>query len=181
MRNTLIVAACTAIGLLTLHTPVARAAEPKVEVGGSLASATVSLETGGGTTFGIPSGGFGIINPGVYASLFVAPKIAVEPQLGLIWVSSDGHSEHIVNFAGQVDYFVNGNGQTGPFVFGSAGVVDVSGSGTTPKSLSVGGGLRAVPGDGIVLRADARFTHITDNGGNMLSFTLSIGGLFGQR
>ncbi len=33
----------------------------------------------------------------------------------------------------------------------------------------------------VIWRMDGRVTHFTDAGGNALAFTVSIGGLFGQR
>ena len=57
-------------------------AQPSAEIGASLMSATFGLDDEGVTTFGVPSGGFGILNPGVYASFFIGNYLAVEPQLG---------------------------------------------------------------------------------------------------
>lgn len=156
-------------------------ADPKVEIGASLAGATLGLEENDATTFGVPSSELGIVNPGVYVSIFAGSQFAIEPQIGLIWVSSGGESDHLLNFAAQADYFMRGSAQSSPYVFGAIGVIDVSGSDTTPKSVSGGAGYRTALGDRLALRVDGRFTHLSDDGGNSLSFTLSIGGLFGQR
>jgi opacity protein-like surface antigen len=175
MRKALIVA-----GVLIVTTAsAALAADPKAEVGASLATATIGLgNNNSGSTFGIPSGGFGILQPGVYASFFVGPNVAIEPQIGLIWASSNGHAEHLVNVVGQVDYFVTGSSANSPYIFGAAGIIDVSGGSTTPKSVGGGVGYRIVAGDRLTFRIDGRVTHLTDGGGNMLAFGLSIGGLF---
>ena len=45
--------------------------------------------------------------------------------------------------------------------FGNAGLVDVSGSDYTPKSVGVGIGYRKVAGDMLTLRIDGRFTYLT--------------------
>ena len=157
----------------------ALAADPKAEIGASLATATFGLgHNNDGSTFGIPSGGFGILQPGVYASFFIGPYVAIEPQVGLIWASISGHSEHIVNFVGQVDYFVTGADSNSAYIFGAAGVIDVSGSSTTPKSVGGGVGYRIVAGDRLTFRIDGRFAHLTEGGGNTLSFGLTIGGVF---
>jgi hypothetical protein len=171
----------TAAAVLAASASLARAAEPKVEIGASLASLTIGLGDNDGAVFGVPSGGFGILNPGVYASIFVNPHVAVEPQLGLLWVREGGESEHIVNVAGQIDYFIRGISERSPYLFGAAGLLDVSGSGVTPKSVAGGVGYRVPLGGRLTIRMDGRVTHFTDEGGNSVSFTLAIGGLFGER
>jgi hypothetical protein len=166
-----------ALALAAVASP-ARAADPSTEIGASLVNATIGFGDNDVSTIGIPSGGFGILQPGVYASFFLGPFFAVEPQVGLIWASSNGHSEHVVNFVGQVDYFLAGANGNSPYLFGSAGVIDVSGSGATPKSVSGGAGYRMLAGDRLAFRFDGRVTHFTENGGNAVGFTLSFGGVF---
>jgi len=162
---------------LVLTAPAARAQQPKVEVGASMANLIVGLEDEDITVFGVPTAGFGFLSPGIYASFFIGNYVAVEPQIGLIVVSSNGGTEHLVNFVGQVNYFVQGADRSSPYVFASGGVIDSSGSGETPKSVSGGAGYRFRLGDRLVLRADGRFTHFTE-GGNMIALSFSIGGLF---
>lgn len=72
----------------------------ETEIGASLASLTIGTGDNNTNTFGIPTGGFGILSPSVYASIFVHPQMSVEPQLGLMWVSDSGESFHILNLAG---------------------------------------------------------------------------------
>lgn len=170
--------AVVVLGGLVLTAPPAWAQEPKVEIGASMANLVVGLEDEDITVFGVPTAGFGFLSPGIYASFFIGRYVAVEPQLGLLVVSGDGDTEHIVNFVGQVDYFVQGADRSSPYVFASAGVLDFSGAGETPKSVSGGAGYRFRLGDRLVLRADGRFTHFTEDGGNMMALTFSIGGLF---
>src|SRR5262249_18717461 len=130
------------------------------------------------TLFGVPSGTFGIGAPGVYATFFANENVGVEPQLTLFVASGPGGTNHVVNFAGQIDYFTKGISESSPFVFASIGVVDISGTSTHPKMIGVGLGYRAVMGGRLAVRFDGRYIHITDNGGNMVAFTASIGGLF---
>lgn len=59
-------------------------AQPTAEIGASLMSATFGLGDDDVTTFGVPASGFGILNPGVYASFFIGSYAAVEPQIGFI-------------------------------------------------------------------------------------------------
>lgn len=162
----------------------AYAQTPKVEIGASLASAVVGVgENDGGTVFGIPSGGFGLTNPGVYASFFVLPRLAIEPQLGLVVASFDGDTSHFVNAVGQASYFLSDVGRPAPYVLGSAGIIDASGDTTNPKSLSAGLGYRIPVGENMAFRIDGRYTRfiIEDERSNMVAFTFSIAGLFGRR
>lgn len=168
--------------LVPMAAVTARAADPKVEIGASLANATISLEDNNASTVGIPSGGFGLLSPGVYASFFLGPHVAVEPQLAWAWLHSNGFSQHTLNFAGQLDYFVDSTSKASPYVFAAAGVVDISGSNETIKSVAGGAGFRIPVGDRLTFRIDGRFTHFTDGGSsNALMFGLSIGGVLGQR
>ena len=178
-RNRLLRVLSLAAFLVVRTASLARAEDPKFEIGTSLGSAMISLEKHGGSALGLPSGGLSIVNPGVYASFFAGPSVAIEPQVGLIWASGGGESEHLLNFAGQVDYFIRGVRSRSPYVFGSAGIVDVSHSNTTPKSIGGGIGYRILAGDRLTLRIDGRATHFTERIGNVLAFGVSIGGLFG--
>lgn len=156
-------------------------AQATLEVGASLASAIVGVgEDNDGGAFGIPSAGFGFLNPGAYVSVFLGSHFAVEPQVGFIWFSSDGESGHILNFAGQANYFVSGIDQPSAYVFAAAGLLDTSGADVTPKTVGAGAGYRIPVGDRLVFRLDGRFTHLTEDLGDQVSFTLSIGGVFGK-
>lgn len=154
-------------------------AQPKVEVGGTLASLVVGLDDDDNDTIiGIPSATFGIFNPGVYASFFLGDHAAVEPQIGLLWASSGGHSNHVLTAAAQFDYFIAGTEVRSPYVFVAGGITDTSGSSETPKSIAAGAGFRLPVGDRLTFRLDGRYLHFTDEGGNALAFGLSIGGIF---
>lgn len=174
-RNPLLGVVFVALTAATAH-----AQRPTAELGASLAGVTIGLGDNRGSTFGIPSSGFGILSPGVYVSIFAGPNVAVEPQIGFLWASSGGHSEHLLNFVGQVDYFFSGTDVSSPYVFGAAGVINTSGSGPSPKSVSAGLGYRAPVGGRLAFRVDGRWAHLTDGGGNSVVFTVSIGGLFGK-
>jgi hypothetical protein len=166
---------------LLLNSPAARAAEPKVEVGAALTTVMVGIGDNDVTIFGVPSGELEFFNPSVYASFFVGPYLAIEPQVGVQVLSSSGHTEHLANLTAQVDYFVLGTEQRSPYVFGGAGVVDASGTSVTPKTFSAGGGYRVPVGDNLAFRFDGHVTHLTEGGGNVIFFAVSIGGVFGSR
>ncbi len=169
--------------LFATMTGVARAAQ--VEVGASLVSANIGVgEDNEGSTIGIPSGGFGVFQPGLFASIFVDPRLAIEPQIGLIWVGANGESFHLLHGGVQVDYFVMGATRRSPYVFAAVGVIDVSETDESPTSISGGAGYRVPVGDRLTVRFDARFSHFTSRGGgnafNTLSVALSLGGIFGR-
>ncbi len=149
-----------------------------IEIGSSLVNLTVLSPEHGNTQtlFGVPPGTFGILSPGVYASFFASSRVAVEPQLGLLVAHSDNATNHVLNFAGQIDYFIN-EAASSPYLFAGAGVIDVSGESTHPKTVDLGVGYRWRIGLRLTFRLDGRYMHVTDNGGNGVGFTLSIGGL----
>ncbi len=170
-----------AVVLALLCAPAARAQSARVELGTTLTSLAVGFNNGNTTTwFSIPSPISGFFNPGVYVSLFLSPRIAVEPQLNVNIVSVSGHTMHSLGFSGQVDYFVNGTRRSSPYLFGEVGVI-AAGMSVTPASLGGGLGYRVALGDRLAIRLDGRFTHLTDNIGNAVSFSVSLGGLFGRR
>jgi hypothetical protein len=144
-------------------------------------SATFGLGDEDVTTFGVPSGGFGVLSPGVYASFFIGSHAAVEPQIGFVWASANDESQHLLNFTGQFDYFVSGTEVPSPYLFGSFGIVEISDEDYTPKSFGLGAGYRVPVGDRLTFRVDGRWVRYTADFGDdidALAFTLSIGGIF---
>lgn len=157
------------------------AAQPSFEIGSSMGGAIFGLgDDNDGTAIGLPAPGFGIINPGVYASLFLGSRLAIEPQIGLMYFSSDGDSTHIANFAAQFDVFFGGKERPSLYAFGSVGAIDTSGGDITPKTVGGGLGYRIPVGDRLVFRLDGRFVHLTDDFGDQIAVTVSIGGAFGR-
>ena len=169
-----------AAGLFVLTATPAQAQISGVEIGTSLASVTFDLEDNGVTIFGVPSGGFGILNPTLYGSVFLGDRFSIEPQLGLVFINGDDDTSHFVSFNAQANYFFRGNQENSLYVFGGAGIIDVSDVAGTLNSVSAGAGYRVVLGDRLTMRFDGRYTHFTDNNGNALSFTVSLGGMFGR-
>ena len=173
-------AVVTAAAML-MHASVAPASAATIELGTTLAGITTTLEDNNTTLFGIPSGSFSLLSPSVYASFFAGSKVAVEPQLGVIWMTTQGESTHLVNAAVQFDYFVQRSDGTSPYVFAAAGVIDMPTPSPTPKLFGGGAGYRLRVGDRLTFRVDGRLMHFTENDGDALMFNLSIGGLLGTR
>jgi len=156
-------------------------AQPRFEIGSSMAGMLVGLgDDNDVTVVGVPSSSFGLLDSGVYGSLFVGQRLALEPRVGLFWVSSDGDSTHVLNLTGQASYFLSGTTRPSLYVLAAAGVLDVSGDDSSPKSIAGGLGYRIPVGDRLVFRLDGRYLHATEGGGNQVLVTLSIGGVFGR-
>ena len=170
------------LAVLAVAYPAAAQGTGRVEVGASLVNLMIVFPDQGDKSvlFGIPSGSYGLLSPSVYAAIFVTPRVAIEPQAGLLLVSTGGNTNHVVNIAGQVDYFLNGAAVSSPYVFGAVGLVMISNSDTTPKQVGGGAGYRILVGERLVLRIDGRYTHFTDGEGNALGFNFSFGGIFGR-
>ena len=156
-------------------------AAAQVEVGASLVGVSFVGEGGDGTTtvFGIPSGSFGLMTPGAFVSFFVTKSLAVEGTLGLLAVTSDGDGGHIFNTAGQVAWFMKGEGNSSPYVFGLVGVMHASGSDAI-ATYGAGGGYRFKCGDNLAIRLQARYTRIHEEG-NVFDIGVTIGVIFGKK
>jgi hypothetical protein len=163
--------------------PAAAAHAQRVEVGSSLINITVTTDDENVTMVGIPSGGFGLLSPSVYGSFLIGERLAVEPQIGLLWMSWEGESQHMINFTGQVDYFLRSSRRSSPYLFAAAGLLE-SGDSSTPKTYGGGIGYRSLLGDRLAIRVDGRYTHYTSgNGGDgsgAVALTVSLGGVFGN-
>lgn len=155
-------------------------AQAKLELGASLANLTTGLGDNDGTSFGIPSSFFGITQPGVYASIFAGPNLSIDPQIGLIVVSGGGDTNHILNLAGQVNYYTKGTGASSPYIFGNVGLITATDSDSL-NSFGGGVGYRILASEHVAIRLDAKFTHYSDGVGNTISANISLGGLFGKK
>src|SRR5687767_14540305 len=150
--------------------------QPKFELGASLANLTIGLGDNDFTSFGVPSSFFGLLNPGVYASIFAGPNISIDPQVGLTVLSGGGETAHILTLAGQVNYFTKGTDVSSPYIFGNVGLITATDSDST-TTFGGGVGYRIRAGDRLAFRLDGRLTHFGDGGGNTISVNLSLGGL----
>jgi hypothetical protein len=170
------------LAVLAVAYPAAAQGTRRVEVGASLVNLMIVFPEQGDKSvlFGIPSGSYGLLSPSVYAAFFATPRVTIEPQAGLLFVSTGGNTTHVVNLAGQVDYFLNGSDVSSPYAFGAVGLVMISNADTTPKQVGGGAGYRMRVGDRLVLRIEGRYTHFTAGEGNALGFSFSFGGIFGR-
>jgi purine-cytosine permease-like protein len=65
-------------------------------------------------------------------------KISRENAVSWAWLLGTWTSAHFLNFVGQFDYFVLGTDERSPYVFGTAGVINISDAGYTP-TFSIAG------------------------------------------
>jgi hypothetical protein len=172
-----------ALLLGTIPATAARA-QVRTEVGASLINATFIFSGGDNATLvGVPSGAFGLITPGAYASFLIGPRTSIDPLVGFVSISGSGESDYVLNIAAQFSFYLKSTMAHSPYVFASAGVLKASGEGYTPKSFGAGAGYRFLVGNRLVVRIDGRYTLYTSNFGddmNSVSLTLSIGGVFGK-
>lgn len=180
MRTLIVRLVLVAAALVAGVTPALAQDSRRVEIGSALGSGLVFMPESGDnhTWIGVPTAGFGLVNPAVYFSIFATPNLAIEPQLGLISMSNGG-TERWVTLFGHLDYFIGDGKKSSPYLFAGGGVIDMTDADTI-KAVDGGAGYRFRVGDRLTFRLDGRYTHYLDKEGNMLSFTLSIGGLLGK-
>jgi hypothetical protein len=176
--------ALAALAVITLVPGALHAGEAedrKAELGVGIVGVSVYSQEGETvTTLGAPNGSF-FAPASVYASFFVTPRLALEPQLGVVYVSGGDSSFHIATFAGQVDYFFKGRERPSPYVFGRGSLITAGGEGDSDTSSSFGGGLgyRFPVGGRALLRLEGRFDHRLesdfDSGANIFSVAVSLG------
>lgn len=176
--------ALVALAVITLAPAALRAGEPedrKAELGVGIVGLSVYSQEGETiTTLGAPHATF--LTPAtLYASFFVTRRLALEPQLGVVYFSGDDSSFHIATFAGQVDYLFKGREQRSPYVFGRGSLTNAGGEGDSDTTSSLGGGLgyRIPLGGRALLRFEGRFDHRFEqdfeSGANTFSASLSLG------
>jgi len=169
--------------LVGTGTPLAHA-QPRIEVGSSLVSTIMVLDEDV-YSVGIPAAGSGLLSHGAYLSLFLGSRFAIEPQVGFLWMSFDGNSDHLLSAAGQFSYYALGTDRRSPYLFGTVGIASVSSEDYSPKSFGGGAGYRIPVGDRLVFRIDGRYAHYTGEFAgesfDAVSLAVSIGGAFGQR
>ncbi len=130
-----------------------------VEIG-TQAAGIIWASQGGHTTtlVAIPGGGV-LLQPTLYAALFVSPVIALEPAVSYEHISSEGSSSWAAAGLIRLGGYFSGARQNSPFLFGELGV---RGTGTDSHSEShagfgLGGGYRWLVADRrLALRLEGR-------------------------
>lgn len=152
------------------------AAAQTCELGTTLFSVTKIVN--GATFVGAPSSTMGVINPSLFASFRVHPNLAIEPQIGFMYLNDSGSSDHVVNYGGQFDYFVLGHKQASPYIFAAGSLIHIADADQLGKQYGGGIGYRFPLHQRLSFRIDGRYMHVHD-GGNQVNVGLSIGGVLG--
>lgn len=171
--KTVVVALLAAAGV-----PGAAAAQgrPVAELG---TSAGVVVENAGGSTltyFGIP--GEGILGqPTLYASIFTASGIMLEPQAALNILSASGNTATTVGLGGGVGYLFKGARVNSAFAQGVIAFQSVSGGGVSHGEVALGArlGYRLVVKTTLGVRLEAGYRRWFDSHLNEFSFGVGLG------
>lgn len=162
----------------------AAAADPKFELGASLLAVTIITEDDGFTVVAVPSSPTPFATAGgLFASFFINPHVAIEPQLGLFAISDGDDTDYSAAIGAQVSYFLRPASGSSVYLLGGVGTIRMSNEGESPTTFSVGVGYRVPMTDSLAVRVDGRYTRyqVDDEGGNTVSFNVSLGGIFARR
>ncbi len=168
----------------------ARAADPAAEVGTSLAAfmsqrahdTTVNAIFVPGSPATLMSG----TGAGVYASVFLNKRFAVEPRIGYAYASVEGDTSYMIGVSGLASYFLAPANRRAPFAFGGVGFVGQTGEDTVP-TYTAGMGYRIPIGDTLAVRVDGRYEGVKytlagkDDWHHSVVITFSIGGIFARK
>jgi hypothetical protein len=154
---------------------------PEPEIGFRAGISRVTEPGGSGfpdqtlTVITVPSTSLFFAN-GIFATFFLSPRVAIQPQFGLLRQSDDNSSSTLTFLAFQPELFFNPGG-TGGYAFGQVGVLRSSssfdGGGSDSENnttFGVGIGYRSVIRRSLALRYEARLRRLNDaDGGDPLT------------
>ena len=140
----------------------AQAKTPGIEIGVRSGWTHTRVNSGGVTeklnTVAVPAGLFGAVS-GVHVTVFPWPRLALEPQLGVVRVTRDGDTFSVAMFAGQGMVFLRPDAEHAPYLFGQALWVQTDNTGGNSQGqYGFGGGigLRQVVRKSLGLRYELR-------------------------
>ena len=111
----------------------------------------------------LPTGVFGSAG-GMHATFFVAPRVALEPQLGLMRLSEDGDSFMLTALALQPMFFLGADATKAPYVFAQVATLRESEADESDSRNAFGGGVgyRKVHRESLAMRYELRFRRWSD-------------------
>lgn len=154
-----------------------------IEAGTSMGSLVLLINHASNTTttFAVPTGGVGVVNPAFYVSVPITSHVSVQPRIGFLLYKYDFDTSYLLNLTGEAAYYFNGSAGSSPFVSGSAGLLRGSSRAYARACLGAGAGYRLLYAGRVAIRLEGNFTHFTDDGGNAVGLGVSLGGVFGRR
>jgi hypothetical protein len=169
-----------AVLALVLGAHPARGEERRAELGLHLAGlSAVSSDGETVTLVGVPAPGLFFVGPGAYLSYFVNEKFAVEPQLGLFFVSGDGDSSHALSLGARLTYLAAGRERRSLYVFGAGSLLSLGFDGSeTDGGVGGGVGFRFPVRDAGAIRVEGRYDHYFENDVDVFGFSIGLGLMF---
>ena len=128
------------------------------------------------STLAVPASFFGPVS-GMHLTLFVSPRFALEPQLGMMRVSSGGDTFSVTMLAAQGMAFLGPDAEHAPYVFAQAVTIQSDNSGGSSQGQSgfgAGFGVRQVVGK-LGLRYELRLQRRSGDGDTVNEVALLFG------
>jgi hypothetical protein len=157
---------------------------PRPELG--FRSGIVHRSTGGlfngteaSTAVVISDGPFGS-GGGFHYLFFPSPRFGVEPQVGLMRLTSDGDTFQLLTLGAQVNAFLGPDATRAPYVFGIFRSMAASSTGSstqTNNAIGLGFGFRRVIREALAIRYEGRFLSWSGDGDDAteIAFLISLG------
>lgn len=125
----------------------------------------------------MPAGAFGPAG-GIHAAVFLSPRFALEPQVGLIRFSQEGSDAFTtLMLAMQANGFLGPDATKSPYLFAQLGRLEQDNGGSSEGQTTFGGGLgyRKVHRESIAMRYELRYRHWTGQDITMNEFGVLVG------
>ena len=120
----------------------------------------------------------------IYATIFAAPRLAVEPHFGLIRFSDDDNASTRFSVGAQLMGFLNADATRSPYVFATGSLVRASSDSNSDSFGALGAGLgyRTVVRSSLGLRFEARYRRWSNDGEsvNELGLLVGMGAVLGR-
>ena len=166
--------------LASAHPALAQSPKPRPEIGirGGIMRVTEKNDFGSQsyTVMALPAGP-PFAPGGVHLTLFMSPRFAIEPELGIVRISDEGSSFMLTTAALQFNGFLGADANKSPYLFAQVATIreDEDGGGDSDNAFGVGAGYRKVYRESIALRYELRYRRWSRPFGSANEFGLLIG------
>lgn len=161
------------------------AAKPRAEIGVRGGLSVYSREGAERVSvLGIP-GGTLFSTSTLYAMMFVRPQVALEPQVGIVRVGTEGGSSGLFTGALQVNQFFDDPSAGAAFGLLNLGFTTGIGGGTSSTLYAAGGGAgyRTILSETLGVRLEGRYRRLFGDegpGSNEFSILVGLGAVLGN-